>query len=295
MCYKGKKSFQGENMDLSRYFIGASYFVTEQYWWTYTIAVCALCAVMFGLQAAALYIIAKREGFQNKWMALVPFLSTYYIGVCASKNRVFRKVDTRIISAVVAGLEFILAVGSIVYYIACVKLALAGSLTLSIDTVYVTINQELGVFPAELNWAAWCFRYLNGYILQWINLVFLFLQILLLAAFFQTYAARRYFIFTIFCVLFPIQGIIFFVVRNNKGMSYRDYIYAEQERQYSMYRQYRQQNFDQNPYNQNPYSSNPQRPYDGGEGYGGKQTPPEDPFAEFGSGNGNDDSDPFEN
>ena len=93
------------------------------------------------------------------------------------------------------------------------------------------------------------------------QLAFLVFEVFTLSAFFQTFAARRYMLFTITSVLFPVQGIIIFILRNNSGMNYREYIRREQERQYRMYQQYRrQQSFDQNPYNQNPYSRNP---YDG--------------------------------
>ena len=118
-------------------------------------------------------------------------------------------------------------------------------------------------------------------------------QVLLLSAFFQTYASRRYFIFTLVSVIVPVQGTIFFVIRNNKGLSYRDFMRAEQERRYRTYQQYQQQN--PNPYNQNPYSHNPHagnQPYDDGQP---RPTPPEDPFSEFGGGSGSTNSDPFDN
>ena len=139
-------------------------------------------------------------------------------------------------------------------------------------------------------WASWCFNYLNDWILRFVDLAFLVLQVFVLAAFFQTYAARRYFLFTITSIIFPIQGILFFVLRNNRGMNYGEFIRGEQERQYRMYQQYRQQNFDGNPYNQNPYSRNG---YDNGNVYGGPSSDGgADPFNEYGGNNPPDD--PFD-
>ena len=43
--------------------------------------------IVYVFQVFGLLTIAKREGFKNKWMAFVPFLNVYYIGVCAEKIR----------------------------------------------------------------------------------------------------------------------------------------------------------------------------------------------------------------
>lgn len=285
-------------MDFSRYIIAASYFVTNKYWWTYILIICLFFCVVFVLQAIALYTVASREGYKNKWLAFIPVVSTYYIGVCAQKNKIFNKVDARIIGIVTAVLELFLVAGSAVYYAASVSLASAGCLDINFNEMTNLIEVSAVGVPAELGWAVWCLDCLYDYILSWFNLVFMLAQVLLLSAFFQTYASRRYFLFTLVSIIVPVQGIIFFVIRKNKGLSYRDFIRAEQERRYRTYQQYQQQNFNQNPYNQNPYSnySNPNNgPYNQNGGQP-RQTPPEDPFAEFGgSGNGADNSDPFEN
>ncbi len=285
-------------MDFSRYIIAASYFVTNKFWWLYILFVSLFFAVVFVLQAIALYTIASREGYKNKWLAFIPIVSTYYIGVCAQKNKVFNKVDTRIIGLIAAVLELLLVSGSIVYYVASVSLASAGCLDIKFNEMTNLIEVSAVGVPQHLGWAVWCFEYLYDYILSWFNLVFMLAQVLLLSAFFQTYASRRYFVFTLASVIVPVQGIIFFVIRKNKGLSYRDFMRIEQERRYRTYQQYQQQNFNQNPYNQNPYANNRNMnngPYadNGGQP---RQTPPDDPFAEFGgSDNGADNSDPFEN
>ena len=286
-------------MDFSQYVMTASYFTAttegglSAYWWVYLVAISAFFLCMFGLQAAALFTIAKREGYKHKWMAFVPFVSTYYIGVCSQKNRLFKGLSTKVVGLVTAIMEAALFACSVVFYVACFQLSAAGSLTLEISAFYMP-ELNLGGVPAYLDWAEACAIYLDQ-IVYWFDIVLSLFEIFLFAAFFQTYGARHYFWFTLLCVLFPVQGIIMFVVRKNKATSYREYIRGEQERKYRMYRQYTEQDFNNNPYNQNPYSRNQYR------GDYGNQTPPEqqnnyhsapeDPFAEFGSDSG----DPFDN
>jgi len=288
-------------MDFSQYVIVASYFTPTPYWWTYVLAISAFILCMFGLQAAALFIIAKREGYKHKWMAFVPFVSTYYIGVVSQNNRVFKGFSTKVVALITAILEAALLGCSILFYVACFKLSAGGYLQLSEDPYHPL--EIIGFIPPNLVWAGNCVKYLED-ITYWFDLVLSLFEILLLAAFFQTYSARHYFWFTLLCVLFPVQGIIMFIIRKNKALNYRDYIRGEQERKYRMYRQYSGQDFENNPYNQNPYSRNQYRgDYDepnpsgqrqdgrqNGSSNGGNPAAPEDPFAEFGSDGG----DPFD-
>lgn len=293
-------------MDFFEYSNIAHYFVNTDTWYVKYI-VGGLCfLVVFIFQAVGLFIIAGREGYKNRWMAFVPFLNTYYIGVCGQKNRIFKSVDTKIFALVAAILEALLVVGYVVNDIAWMYLK-SYNLIEYVDTtsgyglwsipVETLDTSALAHYP-ELLWAAWCFNSLD-FILSAMELAFLAMQVFVLSAFFQTFAARRYMLFTITSILFPVQGILIFILRNNRGMNYREYVRMEQERQYRMYRQYRQQqNFDQNPYNQNPYSKNPyEGNYGDGSGANGNNTArggaPDDPFSEFGSNDNG--SDPFEN
>lgn len=288
-------------MDFFKYAQIADVFVTNSTWWV-SYLVGGLCfLIVFVFQAVALFTIAKREGYKNKWMAFLPFFNTYYIGVCGQKNRNIRMVDTKTLSLVAAILETLLFAGFVVLYVASAYLQPYYQSTGETYPDWLT-GQTLDKYayigvPEDLAWAQWCVTSVFGTILEVVELVYIFAHILVLSCFFQTYAARRYFIFTLTSVLFPIQGILFFVVRNNKGMNYRDYIRGEQERQYRMYQQYSRQNFDGNPYNQNPYSRNAgYPPYEGqnpnATTNGNTQGAPEDPFSEFGSGSSND---PFDN
>lgn len=280
-------------MDFFEYASIASSFVTGQLWVSYLVG--GLCfAVVYIFQAMALYTIAQREGFPDKWMAFVPFFNTYYIGVCGQKNRTFRTVDTKKIAIAAGILEAVLFVGYMIYNIALARLDAADCFMYTEEeTVLGVVRiQSLSAKAAELSmdWEAWCYNYLDSYILFWLNLAFIFMEVLILSAFFQTYASRRYFLFTITSIFLPIQGILFFVVRNNRGQNYREFMYAEQARQYNMYRQYQQR---QNPYN-NPYdnSNNPYAnpPQNGQNTEPSRPNPPEDPFGNMGN---NHNDDPF--
>lgn len=248
-----------------------------------------LCfALVYVFEAVALYTIAKKGGFKNGWMAFVPFLNTYYIGVLANKNKIY-KFDAKTVSAVLAVMEFIYVALSALYYIALSMIFSGGyakpvyedlnygGTIISVITGYKPFN-----LPEGLNWAWWVFAHLQDYILSWYSLLYLVVNVFVLMSFFQTYACRRYWMFTLFSILFPVKGILFFAVRNNSGKNYRDYLREQQQRQYRMYQEYNRQSG--NPYNYNPYSNNrpPQDPY----------TPPPsqgasgDPFGDFGSDSG---------
>ena len=283
-------------MDFFEYASLASLF-SETLWVKYLVG--GLCfAIVYVFQAVALFTVSGREGYKNRWMAFVPFLNTYYIGVCAQKNRCLGKIDTIIVSLIAAILEVVLFCGYLVNDVAFELLRSAGLIEYTTEeTAYwlsfptANLIENWYDFYPEYLWAAWCFTYLSNFVLWWVELISLFVQVLVLSSFFQTYAARRYMMFTITSVIFPVQGILFFIVRNNRAMSYRDYMRAEQEKRYRMYQQYRQSS-EQNPYNQNPYSRSDGAPVNG-QPYNRPAEPSsvgdDDPFAEFGSKN----NDPF--
>jgi hypothetical protein len=284
-------------MDFFEYASVASVF-TDTLWVQLVIG--ALCfAIVFIFQAVALYVIAKREGYKNRWMAFVPFINTYYIGVCAQKNKIYN-IDAKTIGLVTAIFEVVLF-GAYVFYNVAVSLVSEYVFYTETDTIFGVVLEPyliISSVPENLKWAGWIYNYFDSYILRWVNLIYLLLEVCLLLAFFQTYACRRYVLFTITSILFPIQGILFFVVRNNKGVNYKEFVRAEQARQYRMYQQYQQQhqnNFYDNPYNRNPYdrggynnnnyNNNNQNSYNN---QGNSQTPPpDDPFGGLGGNSSN--------
>ncbi len=266
-----------------------------------------LCfAIVYVFRSVGLFVIAGHEGLPNKWMAFVPFLSTYYIGVCGQKNRFFN-IDTKAVGIVSAVLEVVMVA---LYVLDIVAFVSVEPFIVQTTEYYEYLGQQIPVTADTLNvqamlaanptlgWAGWCYNYLDAYIISWMQLLDMLVMVVLLNCFFQTYSARRYFLFTITSVLFPVEGILIFAVRNNKGMSYAEYTRMVQER---MYREYRsQQNFDRNPYNNNPYTNGYDRPPyqnnpDSGNASQGNSngSATDDPFGEYSSGAPKDD-DPFD-
>lgn len=275
-------------MDFFEYASVASYFAGKLW---IQLLVGGLCfAIVFIFEAVALFTIASREGYGHKWMAFIPFFNTYYIGVCAQKNR-FYNIDTKKIGLIAAIFEFLLVCCYILFYVSCYLVSDYVVETLR-ETIYGQVTEySLRNVPTNLSWAAWIYNYLD-IILNVASLVYLLVEICLFICFYQTYACRRYVLFTVTSILFPIQGILFFVIRNNKGVNYREFVRNEQAKQYRIYQQYhqQQQNFYQNPYNQNPYGKNS---YDNGPNNSNGQKPPEDPFGDLG-GSGGSSGSPFD-
>ena len=273
--------------------------------WVSMIVAGVLFVAVYVLQAIALWTISGREGYKHRWMAFIPFLNTYYIGVLSDKNR-FYNMSSKALSLALAIVELLLVAGYIVYY-AVAGIIYAGGLY-EIQTQTVTImgqTQTIAVGYISSSriagtWFAWVFDYLEGYVLVWINLAYILLNVFVVISFFQTYACRRYVLMSFASVLFPVKGVLMFAVRNNKGMNYRDYVRGEQRRRYEMYQQYTSQNGG-NPYGgYNPYGSRPGTP--SGDPYqsprSGDSAP--DPFDGLGSsGNSqgtasSSDDDPFD-
>ena len=286
-------------MDFFRYASYAELFGATN-WLGYIIG--GLCfAIVFIFEAVALFIIANRNGYKNKWMAFIPFFNTYYIGVCAQKNG-FYKINAKTIGLIAAILEAVLVslyIFSLISGILIDKYVIYTVKDADIIATYkMNLTETLYNTPSNLHWAVYVYYYMSMFALNIMSIVYTVARVILLICFFQTYACRRYVLFSITSVLFPIMGILFFIVRNNKAMNYREFVRAEQERQYQQYQQYRQQNYNnnpynqnynQNPYNRNPYNNPPQNggggadPFDefGGSGNNSNNTPPNDPFDDF--------------
>lgn len=263
--------------------------VYKRYVWAYFIIGGCLFAVIYTFQAIALYTIATREGFKNKWMAFVPFFNTYYIGVVSEKNKVF-KVKAKYVSLAAALVEVAYCALAVLYYVA-VKLIFSGGYAEPVyeTMIYGTQIEMLAGYnldlPAHLSWAGWVFGYMQDYVIYFVQVAYLILKVFILISFFRTYASPRYLLFSIFSALLPIGGVFMFAVRNNRGKNYMEYIREQQQRQYRMYQEYMRNhggdgqsgaNYGQNygSDNGNPYAQ--PRP----------STPPDDPFGGLGSASG---------
>ena len=250
----------------------------------------ALCfLIVYIFQAVGLFVIAKRERYPHKWMIFIPFFNTYYIGVCAQKNKIYN-VKAKNFALAAAIIEVVLVVGYILYFVAAFKMW--DYLTwmpeyFSNGEIAYYVPESISGEPENLYWLAWIFANFNNLILSLADLVFIVIKMLLLMAFFRTYATRYYLAFSIVGAFFPLAGILIYAVRNNAGISYMDYVNKMREQSYRMY----QQQYG-NPYNNNPYNQGGQGGYSGQGGAGYNQTP--DTFGEYGSSSGSSGGSPYD-
>lgn len=269
----------------------------KQYLWAYLLIGAFGFAVLYIFEAVALFTIATRNGDKRKWMAFVPVLNTYYIGVLADKNRVFNRVKPKYCSAAMAAIEAVCIVMYILHYIAEFKV-FGGYYAEVVYTPYVSMGTtfelpdgyiKVSNFPAHLEWAWWMAMKMPTLVISWFELVYNLIGIFVLVAFFRTYSSPRYFIFVIFSVLFPIKGIFMFAVRNNRAKNYGEYLREQQQRQYRMYHEYMRNG--QGGYG-GGYGGNYNNQYGQGNPYnqGGQGVPPEDPFGGLGGQGGNSSS-----
>ncbi len=275
------------------------------YYWVALLVAGVAFLAFFALEAVALFTIAKRNGFKNKWMAFVPFLNTYYIGVLSEKNRTFG-TKTKYVSLALAIVELIGVALGIAYSVAVIQLFATPYIKAVPEPFYNTAGEIVGSLfvgkyevenlPSSLNWAWWLFNAYNGYFSSIINLVFIVLSVFVLSAFFRTYSPRNYMIFTIFSVLLPIKAIFMICLKNNKATNYVEYMREMQKRQYDAYQQYMRNN---GGYNNGGYNNGYGGGYNNG-GYGagqGQAGKPEDPFGGLGEQPENksnpSDDDPF--
>lgn len=279
--------------------------VYKRYLWAYLLIAGLVFAILYVFKSVALFTIARREGYKNVWMAFVPFVNTYYVGVLSDKNKMYGanpkyiSLAAAIVEAVYVALGILLYVAKFLIFKGGYAAPEYGTLVLTGGTVEIPNGNYNPVnLPENLNWAWWVFSHLQDYIMYWVQLAYIILNAFVLISFFRTYASSRYILFAILCVLFPVTGIVMFAVRNNKGKNYVDYIREQQQRQYRMYQEYMRGG--QGGPNGGQYGQ-------GGSYYGGntdpyaqqkQNTPPEDPFGGFGASGGSEQNggsgDPFD-
>ncbi|MBE7088985.1 MAG: hypothetical protein E7370_05700 [Clostridiales bacterium] len=276
-------------------FITSAQLIYKEFWQQIFFAAIIFIG-FFAFQAIALFVIAKREGYKHCWMAFVPILSTYYMGVCSQKNKV-GSFSTKKFAIIVAVVELVAVASYLLYFV-------SESLVTDflVDIVYATPYEFLPVqiitdysysplLPSNLIWATYVYDYANFFI-SFIDLAYYVLNFILLISFFKTYAPRNYYLFALVSIFLPLKGVFAFVVRNNKGKSYADYIRDERERQYYIRQQYYQQNFNNNPYGNGPsrgngYGYTSHDEYYNQNGYNqNRSAHSEDPFGDFNSNGG---------
>lgn len=264
-------------------------FIYKDYYWLYLVLGGICFMVLYALQAVALYKIASQNGYEKRWMAFVPVLNTYYVGFVSSKNRVYN-ISSRTMGIIACVAEGIFVALSILVAVSTLILFGGGYASPIYDTqtyggrYFDVLSGYLfeGV-PQSLGWTIGVYEVLGGYVLGIVELCVLVTQVLLYITFFQTYVPRHYFLYTLISVLFPVRGLMIFLSRNGKAVSYREYLTELQRSRYRMYQQYMRDGMSGD--------GNYQQGQNGPSGTGSY----DDPFSEYGgsSTEGKDD-DPFE-
>lgn len=259
--------------------------VYKQYLWLYLVIGGLLFAVTYVLQSIGLYTVAKNNGFKNKWMAFIPFVNTYYIGVLSEKNKIHGG-KPKYYALALAIVEAAYVALMILYFVATSILFRGGYAVPVYETTAFgdsLVDYKVNNLPQNLGWAWWVFSNLQISVTYWLQLVYIVLDVFVLFSFFRTYAANRYLVFAILSILFPIKGIFIFVVRKNKGVDFMEYIRELQRRRYRAYQESMRNSG-------GPY-------YQGGSYFGGNYpngpygaphgSAPDDPFGGLGADGGN--------
>ena len=169
--------------------------VYKRYMWAYLLIAGLVFAILYVFKAVALFTIAKREGYKNGWMAFIPLVNTYYVGVVSDKNKIYG-AKPQYISLAAALVETAYVALGILYYVA--KFAIFnggyaapeyGTLVLTGGTVEIPNGNYNPVnLPENLNWAWWVFCNLQNYVMYWVQLAYIVLNVFVLVTFFRTYA-----------------------------------------------------------------------------------------------------------
>lgn len=242
----------------------------------------SVIVIFYVFASVGIYTLAKRNNFQNKWMAWIPFLQYYVLGKLADRVTIFGSAvkNAGLITAIITFFNFVYnTVFNILVYTEPIKEYFAG------NSVEIVVSKGL---------------YIMSVVSIFIEIAEIFFIVSLLFAFFRKYNPRYAFLFTICAVFFDIGGLFIFLCRNKEPVVYGRPPFGAPNNPYGQNpyngNTYNQNPYGQNPYNGNPYNQNPygQSPYNQNPYNNPYGTPPrpKEPFSEFGE-NGTDANDPF--
>lgn len=237
-----------------------------------------IALVLFLLQGAGLYVMARRAGLKKKWLAFVPFASTFYLGKLAGETHLFGQKMKR------AGLYAMLA--QIVFALFMLAVLIVEAILFVQYKEYIVYNtDELTGMLTGISWAnlpaeaqpMYTFYLISDYISGTLSLVQAVLVFLLVMTLYRKYAPKNYMLLSMLEIFVPAsKAIVIFVLRNREPVDFEAYMRARRDAYMRRQGQYYGQNpyggTYGSPYGQNPYAGQqPQRP-----------TPPDEPFSEFG-------------
>lgn len=224
------------------------------------IAVAFTLAVYF-LMAFGLMRMARKREMKHWYFGFIPFVRYLLVGELIGKTRFFNMSikNAGLITMIVSMVFFIFnTLANVLNFYPLVTTVLQGKLVeiTIVDGAQVTnIPNPYSPFVNGLMSA-------SQIIVSIVQLVLIFFEIMLFMELFKKYSPQHYFLFSLLAVLFSVEGIIVFCLRNKQAVNYNDYI---KERYMRMQGEYTQP----------------------------RETPPDNPFREFGARGENDPGDPF--
>ncbi len=241
--------------------------------------------IVFAFKCAALYRVSKREEYSHRWMAFIPFLNTYYMGVCSKKNDM-RSIKIEFFALITMFLEMVVFGLMLFSYIQMCQLVDYANIKTVVEGNYQTqIIEYVGV-PADMQWKLGFINMNSPYSMlsALVELAYLVCQCFLISAYFKTYGSIRYGGHVLVSVFLPIQGIVMFTTSNRRAKNYNEYVLKERERIYRTHQQ--GQYYGSNPYAQprnntgegNPFDDFPESNGSGGGTYRNENSNPFDDF-----------------
>lgn len=244
----------------------------------------SIWTLLFLLQGAGLWIMAKNRGWKNKGLVFVPFVNYLYISKLAGVCNFF--------SQKIKNMGIFVMIAQIVATLFSVALLTAKTYLFVVDGEPVFLDDYGTLYWGAAGVAARVEDFYNigssiSYILQ---LIYEIMLLILTMGLFKRYAPKNYMLLSLIGVFIPMSRfIVIFCLRNKQAIDYEAYIRARRE---AMAREYQQRYGGGygTPYGGNPYGT----PYGNGYGNGYGNVPPtppqkpEDPFGEFGDKKGED-------
>lgn len=251
----------------------------------FIVGLCAGFAVwltLFILQGFGLYTMAKNRGIAKCALAFVPFANIWLMGKMAGTCDIFGHPIKR------AGLyTMLLQILVTIFSGACIA-----------AEMYLYIGHGMPQIEGVLETPYWGLTGFAGFVEEFYSLsnflysipelVYTIFMMILLMGLLKQYSPKNYSGLALLSLFVPeARFIAIFVLRKRKAIDYDAYMRARREAYLRQRQQY--QNQYGNPYN-NPYGN----PYGNSYGNGGHYNspmqdtppaPPEEPFAEFGTGN----------
>lgn len=241
----------------------------------------AVWLALFILQGFGLYTMAKNKGISKRALAFVPFANIWLMGKMAGSCDIFGHpikragLYTMLLQIFVTVFSFACIAAEMYLYIAHGMPQINGVL----ETPYWGLTGFAGVVEE--------FYAISSFIYSIPELLYIIFMMVLLMGLLKQYSPKNYSGLALLSLFVPeARFIAIFVLRKRKAIDFDAYMRARREAYFRQRQQY--QNQYGNPYN-NPYNNPYGNPYNGNGNYkrppqDTPPAPPEEPFAEFGTG-----------